>query len=816
MLPEVDHELAGVSNNVGSGRDGHKVSSATRRRGRPRKTATPSATIEIDETENEVEKNEGKEEIRCIEGITWTKTKEKPHIEFEGLDKDGRVVIRRSDRPGHYVQIKPEKAELTDKKQLAELRQCHQKVVKRKEYTYRPPPKEPEVVLVMPPVNKPVINVNVKDRNFRCSRSGKYKSLGKSSTPTMIHNKQMESQDAAEDNKERVKNNESLDDKERIRRYNATINKFGGQKLSAQDIEEAKNYRYEPRTARKELQGHIRVKLPVKSVDGNIAVEFPVANIERTGNIHVQLSASNIESPHSGVRKRKPGSVTFAPETEQVVINGQTSNHTDQETNIELSDDPPIIEAEDVSSIQQSATSMISEDTPTATEAQPTTTQAPPTITESSPNVMAAPPTLSTATDTETQPSINEATLGVTRAPIKITEALPTITEVTSITQAPTITEAPPTLTEVPTTFIEAPTIVRAPPPVLPKAPLESSKSKQVESQANQETLHRLAEYVRSKSSELAPELRNKKFRILKPGAPIPPGAKVMLIKKPSGSITTGPGTKATVMPSPGPASSVTLKSGPPNPITPDKKLSTLTVLPSGQIVSTSEGTETSKLPIGKNAPTSEHPTGCSVSTGTSTEGTEISKLPTSHLSNPRQPVGRAALMTKLNATVQKRMSEKMVDESISLAQSSDSAIVSSPLLGPGQQFQDASSSTELLTTGPDDQIAIDGSESLSSNIVTTGPDNQIVLNASDLPVVSSMTGSEKSGSEVKITLAPSIEVPVKQEKRKKKRAFDKTRYTAFVKDNELTKYTEKAPKKPKLYSLNPFCVPISLLDIGK
>ena len=54
------------------------------------------------------------------------------------------------------------------------------------------------------------------------------------------------------------------------------------------------------------------------------------------------------------------------------------------------------------------------------------------------------------------------------------------------------------------------------------------------------------------------------------------------------------------------------------------------------------------------------------------------------------------------------------------------------------------------------------------------------------------------------------------ERKPKKRKAFDKSRYTAFVKSDPTSKQPEKLPKKPKLYSLNPFCVPISLLDVLK
>ena len=49
--------------------------------------------------------------------------------------------------------------------------------------------------------------------------------------------------------------------------------------------------------------------------------------------------------------------------------------------------------------------------------------------------------------------------------------------------------------------------------------------------------------------------------------------------------------------------------------------------------------------------------------------------------------------------------------------------------------------------------------------------------------------------------------------KGKKRKVFDKSRYSAFLKPDDQP---EKLPKKPKLYSLNPFCVPISLLDVLK
>ena len=668
---------------------------------------------------------EGKE-VTLMEEITWNRRKKKPHVEFEEVDKTGHVVVRRSDRPGQYVQIKPEKAELTDKKQLTQLQQCHKRVVKRKEYTYRPPPKEPEVVLVMPPVDKPVVQVNVREVR-RTTQDGKYMSLGKASKPTLIHhhhpnpNKKINTQELV------VNPNEyrSLYEKERAKRYNAAVNKTGGAKLSAKDIEDISNYRYEPRTARKENLGSIRVKLPVKSFDGNVAVEFPVANIERTGNIHVQLSATNIENANENVKipkakRRATGSVTFGTVTEQFPRNDSIATNTEQEMDHEPSEDPPVIGAEGVPCIQQSiyAPSIIN-------EAPPSLTKVPPTLTEAPPMVIEAPPF------TEVPPTHNQA--------------------------PPTITRGPAAVTETPSDLTKLPTVI--------------SDDKYVDSQAAQNTLERLAKYVKSKSVEDASTgipkktFKSKTFKILsssKSGTPVPPGSKrVILIKKPPG-LASSAGPMPRVMPGPGPASSVMLSPGPSTPVSTSKKLSTLTVLPTGKIVSTPS------------------------------EEVEISKE-SMEMVSPTYPMSRTALMAQLNATVQKRLSARMVsNEKASIVQSS--AMNTSAMLAGHQ------ASNEASTMSPTE----------SSNMHTTGPDNQIVLSGSELPVIPVTT------SEGQISPAPVSAVSKHRDTRRKRRAFDKTRYTAFVKEDEMTKYTEKAPKKPKLYSLNPFCVPISLLDIGK
>ena len=676
------------------GKDNNIVVSAKRGRGRPKKPITETFRPYVCNGSGESGSALDQEgvEVTRMEGITWVRKPKKPRFEFDKVEKRGRPIFRSSEKPGDYVQIKPDLAELTDKTQLNELQQQNTRVVKRKEYTYRPPSREPEVVLVMPPVDKPIVQVNVRDRAFTCTKDGKYKSLGKANKGMLIPNQKKDAQEPVLDatDKSRYKDpNRGLSEEVVVKKYNAVM-RNNNEKLTVKDIQNAGNYKYKPKTAPKENRGSICVKLPVKSVDGNIAVEFPVANIESTGNIHVQLSANNIENAKANVKIPNVVSSTGGP-VNSVTDKAATKNYplskTGQETqtgvNTDKSAEPPVLTVKDVPNTQRS-------------------TKGPPLITAES----------------------------------------------------------------------------------------------RFESQAAPQTLERLAEHVKSKSVGLATSSpTNKTVKMLSstlsrtPGTPA--SKRVIVIRKPSGSATPA-GLIATEIPAPGPSTSVMLSPGPSPSIMPSKRLSTLKILSTGEIVSTaSVGTDSSEV---------------------SSVGTVASETPSidrdinavSSTQSPRPDITVTGPVIPASGSLDSRSTKVVRIDPVPAASVSNPvrsvqswAVLNSAVHVPGPQGLTEMSFPVMSSPG-------------QPVMQSPGPDNQTV------PTVPEFSAVPFTQSEQQMDSVPVSGILRKTEKQRKKRAFDKSRYTAFVKEDEMTKYTEKAPKKPKLYSLNPFCVPISLLDIGK
>lgn len=170
---------------------------------------------------------------------------------------------------GTSVRVKPDPADVMKKTEIP----ANATFVKRREYTYRPPAKAPEVVLVMPPVDKPIITREVRARHFKCTKDGKYKSLGRAPDDAYVNVKDSHTKGTSIESYE-VNNDDQPSHEEILQRMNAKLKGIG----------------------------NIHLRLPVVNVDGQMSVQLPVANVEGTGNIHVHLPADSLEDGDTRAR----------------------------------------------------------------------------------------------------------------------------------------------------------------------------------------------------------------------------------------------------------------------------------------------------------------------------------------------------------------------------------------------------------------------------------------------------------------------------------------------------------------------------------
>ena len=231
-------------------------------------------------------------------------------------------------------------------------------VIKRRNIVYKPPPKGPEIVLVMPPVNKPIIHREVKPRSFRCTKDGKYMSLGRhpkeghgqldNSIKQSIKERKIKtsvrpSQETfvrasdtpvkqttnhAESFVQTINDESSRDipsHKEILIRMNAKLKQvkvpvqIKQVKKSSVEMKKTETKAIETKVSEttghatetsRDLQlrlvenektgtdgtGNIHLRLPIIDVDGHMELQLPEADIEESGNIHIHLAPDSLDS----------------------------------------------------------------------------------------------------------------------------------------------------------------------------------------------------------------------------------------------------------------------------------------------------------------------------------------------------------------------------------------------------------------------------------------------------------------------------------------------------------------------------------------
>lgn len=667
------------------------VSVKRKRRGRPRKNRNETVSPDVvpssagSELNKETLRTGGKEIGRGRRKSSDRNMKEPiSGADDCNINPGGEISYRVEGRAGKYVQIKPSPADLTDKKELSELEKSKTIVVKRKEFTYRPPPKEPEVVLVMPPADKPIVMAKVPERHIRETKDGKYRPLSKVDDDMLIQRANVNEQfEISKDSSHKT----SLSHEEILKKLNARIKKAEN-RYTLEDIQSAGKYKYKSKTAAKQSHGNIKVKLPVKSIDGNIQVKFPVANVGRSGNIHVQLSAAKVEENLRNPMRGTPGvnidgPVAAGVKTMTVVPKNSARNIAAQKPRTVLNNPEAafILTAEKMSALPQNRL-----------------TDAPPMPVISSVSALGS--ASSASVDSESL----EAWKDLVAVPTGQSVCLNT--ELASTYESVPVHKAAATAAELGNALLDEPETsgldVKRPAASFGPVPVQLIAATQ------------LKKYVELPSSGLAVSLAPEGSDV-NVSRPENIAKMSLLASSPAVSVSSGASTRAI----------------------PSTESLTLTVPPTGQNASTA-------LYTGPNTPASD--TSNMLSAGPSNSALLSAGSDTSVIPASGEP--KSAGITSSQA-IRKHLREVLLSASISHGSESSAVPVSR----------------------------------------TDQPTNDMSLNTSN---------------------------EIAMEKQKKRKAFDICRYTAFVKGDESSRQSEKALKKPKLYSLNPFCVPISLLDISK